>query len=104
MADVRCDCINGPLVAIERERKRLLFFKPEVFVEPALEVGGFGVQTIRERIVARLGREVGSGNVGRVRVPLRFAQCDRRLRKLAIREANGVPGVLPALVDEARVA
>ena len=47
--------------------------------------------------------EVGPGQIGAVDVSLHLAQGDRRMGDGAVRVADAVPGVLPALVGEAPV-
>ena len=53
--------------------------------------------------VALLGGEEGPGQVGPVGVALHLSQSDRRIGQAAVGEADGVVGVLPALVAQAPV-
>src|SRR6476661_6502736 len=95
MAHVGGDGIDLAFVAIEPHREVLAVFDPEVAVEVLLQRLGPLAQRGRQRAVARLGRAVRTRDEGRVDVALDFAERDGRLRERAVREARGIPRVLP---------
>ena len=89
------------MIEADGEPARLL--QPEVTVEVPLQLGRLGPVAVEGGRVTGLLGEVGPGQVGAVDVGLDLAQGDGGLGHRAVGEADAVPGVLPALIDETAV-
>ena len=102
VADVRGERVDGPLLAVERERVvAAARVDPEGLVEPLHERVGLGVETLGERPVApRQARQLGHPPLRVVDVALDLARRDRALRDAPVGEALRVARVLPRLVEE----
>ena len=95
--------VHRRLVGVEGHGEEAVLVEPEVPVEGRLEGLGPGPELLGQLGVAAFGGEVGAGHEGGVDVALHLAHGDRGPGQAAVGEADGVPGVLPALVDQAPV-
>ena len=92
---------TGRLSRSSADREPAAVSQPVGVVERLLDPVGLGVPVAGARRVPRRRRQPGSGPVGRVGVCLHLGQRDRRLGYPPVGEVDPVPGVLPALVDQA---
>ena len=99
VADVRRDGVDDPPVAVDGERVASSILHPVVAVELRLERGRRLLEPLGEPgIVPDLPRQSRTADLRVVHIPLDLARRPRQLRVGAVREQDGVPGVLPALV------
>ena len=97
MLEVRVD---GPLVAVERQRVEAALGQPEVALEARPQLLGLGARAAGQRR-RRPQTSRGQPRAAPLRVvgvALDLAGRDRRLGEPAVGEDDRVPGVLPALV------
>ena len=104
VTDVGRQRVDRLLVGIEPDGEPSLLLEPEVPVEVGLEVGRLRPEAVVGGRVAGLEREVGTGQVGTVRVGLHLGEGDRGLGHPSVAVADAVPAVLPALVGEAAIS
>ena len=87
----------------ESEREVAAVGDPEVAVEAALEIGRLFLELVGEhRVLPDLAREACAAHLGVVGVALQLAGRAREAWEAAVPVRDRVPGVLPALVLEAR--
>ena len=102
VADVRSHRVHLPAVAVDGEREAAPGLEPIVSVEPRLQLRGGPVQPDGELgIVPDLPGEASAPDLGVVHVTLDLTCRPGQLGVRAVREKDGVPRVLPALVLQA---
>src|SRR5690606_36670048 len=100
VAGVGGDSVDRSLVAVERDGERAFALQPEVAVEPLAQDVGLLPAVARRVTVAEVLGQVGPTDVGGVEVALHLSERDRWVGEAPIGEADAVPRVLPALVDQ----
>ena len=104
VAVVRGQRVDLAAVGVEREREVLAVLDPEVAVEAALEVGRLALEPVGERrVLPDLAGEARAADLRVVGVALQLAGRPGEPRQPAVAVGDRVPGVLPALVLEARL-
>src|SRR5438067_13867609 len=94
--------IDLALFAVDRDRVVAAGFDPVVAIEALTQGRRLALQSISEgHVVPDLTREPGSPDARVVRVALDLSGGDRSLCHGAVGKQDGIPRVLPALVDEA---
>ena len=103
MSRVGGDDLARALRAVERERIEALVFHPEVAVEAVEEILRLSPQRSGGRPVAEEARDVGGPDEGGVGVALHLGERNGRRGEGAGRMADGILGVLPAMVHETQL-
>src|ERR1700733_9766782 len=102
MTDVGGQAVHLAFVAVEGDGVAAALRDPEVASERRTQIAGSLLESDGKRIVVPyLAGEAGGAPLRVVDVALDLAGRDRSLRERAVGELDGVPAVLPALVDQA---
>src|SRR5947209_8175637 len=101
MPDVGGHGVNRSLLSIEGQRVMSPGRDPEIAIEALAQRTGIALEPLREgRIVPDLAGEPRRPHPSVVGIPLDLAGGDRTFRDGAVAEEDGVPRVLPTLVDK----